>query len=427
MVKNDNYGGKAMKNITKKFTSCLLAVAFSTSVLAGCSAGDDKEKADGKVKLELFSNKSENISTYKKLIKKFEEENPNIDIELNTPPEAETVLKTRLTKNDMPDLMAIGGNATYGELARTGVLKDFSDSELVNKIQPAYIEMIGKLVGEEKKGVFGLPYATNANTVLYNKQKFADLGVDIPKTWDDFIAIAEKAKATGEIPFYFTLKDAWTAMIPWNSLAANIVGQDFAKLKNERKASFSENYGEVADKMLQLLKYGHKDNFGKGYGDGNTAFAKGGSVMYLQGVWAIPEIKKANPDIELGVFALPATNNPDENKLVSGVDVLFTMAKDTKHPEEAMKFIEFMFNEEIAKQYIDEQAAFSAIKGVYQEDPVMEGIKTNFENGTLTSFPDHYYPAGMQAANLIQEFLHKKDKEKFLKKMDSEWEKVQNR
>ena len=75
--------------------------------------------------------------------------------------------------------------------------------------------------------------------------------------------------------------------------------------------------------------------------------------------------------------------------------------------EEAMKFVEFMMDQETAKKYIDEQKAFSAVEGVYQENPVFEGIKGNFETGAITSFPDHYYPAGMGAENLVQEFLIK--------------------
>ena len=65
------------------------------------------------------------------MIQEFEEENPTIKIKLDAPPEAETVLKTRLTKNDMPDIMSIGGNSTYGELGRAGVLYDFSDAEVL--------------------------------------------------------------------------------------------------------------------------------------------------------------------------------------------------------------------------------------------------------------------------------------------------------
>lgn len=408
----------------KKATLGFIGIALGASLLAGCSSG---ESEDGKVTLQLFSNKSENINTYKGFIEEFEKANPEINIKLDAPPEAETVLKTLLTKNDMPDLMAIGGNSTYGELAEAGVLNDFSDSELLKTVQPSYIDMVNRLAGPDTKGTFGLPYATNANAVIYNKAKFEELGLEVPTTWDEFIATLEKVKAAGEIPIYLTLKDAWTGMISWNSLAANIAGEDFAENKNNGDASFVQSYSEVADKMLTLTKYGHKDNMGVAYGDGNNAFASGKGVFYLQGNWAIPEIQKAEPSIELGVFPMPVTNDPAKNKLVSGVDVILTMNKDTEHKEEAMKFIEFMMNKETVQKYIDEQKAFSAIQDVYQEDVVFEGIKENFETGELTSFPDHYYPAGIGAENLLQEFLIKKDKEKFLKKMDSEWEKIQNR
>lgn len=408
----------------RKMTAAAAALILGTSILAGCSSGEDD---DGKVTLNLLSNKSENINTYKGLIEEFEAENPDIKIKFDSPPEAETVLRTRLVKNDIPDLMFIAGNATYGELGRAGVLHDFSDSELVEKIQPSYIDMIDRLVGPEQEGVFGLPYATNANAVIYNKQKFEELGLEVPKTWDEFIEILEKAKAAGEIPIYFTLKDAWTGMISWNSLGGNIAGEEFADKKSSGKTTFVKSYDEVADKMLTLTEYGHKDNLGVAYGDGNNAFAAGEGVMYIQGNWAIPEILKANPDADLGVFPMPVTNDPEKNKLVSGVDVLLTISKDSEHKEEAMKFLEFMTEKETSKRYIDEQKAFSAIEGVFQEDPVFEGIKENFEEGTITSFQDHYYPAGMGAENILQEFLIEKKKETFLKKLDREWEKVEDR
>ncbi|MBD8067660.1 ABC transporter substrate-binding protein [Bacillus sp. PS06] len=409
----------------KKISTGIVTVALSASLLAGC--GSSGGNADGTVTLELFSNKTESIETYKGLIAEFEEQNPDIKIKFDAPPEAETVLKTRLTKNDMPDLMSIAGNATYGELGRAGVLHNFADDAILENVQPSYVDMINRLVGPEGEGVNGVPYATNANTVIYNKTKFEELGLTIPTTWDEFIATLEEVKAAGETPIYFTLKDAWTGMISWNSLGGNLAGEDFAERKNAGETTFVESYDQAADQMLQLLDYGHKDNFGVAYGDGNNAFAKGEAVFYIQGNWAIPEIQKANPDIELGVFAMPVTNDPAQNRLVSGVDVLLTMNEDTEHKEEAMKFIEFMMSKETASRYVEEQKAFSAIQDVFQEDPVFEGIKTNFESGLITSFPDHYYPAGLGAENIVQEFLIEQNKEAFLKKMDSEWDKVINR
>ncbi|SES07803.1 ABC transporter substrate-binding protein [Salipaludibacillus aurantiacus] len=403
----------------------LLPAAFGlTAFAAGCGGTDG---GDGQVTLELFSNKSESIGTYERLIEDFESENPDISINLEAPPEAETVLRTRLTRGDMPDLMSIGGNATYGELAREGVFKDFTESAVLDEVQSSYVDMLNALVGPESEGNYGVPYATNANHVIYNQEKVDELGIDIPQDWNEFIDVLETAQDAGETPIFFTLQEAWTGMAVWNAVAGNLVEDDFAERKNEGEATFVDEYDEVADKMVQLLDYGHSDNFGVGYNDGNRAFATGGSVFYIQGNWAIPEILESNPDIELGTFALPSNEDAEENELVSGVDVVLTVSEETDHPEEAEKFLEFMVSQDVAEQYIDEQSAFSAVEGVFQEDEVFDGIREYFENDRLTSFPDHYYPAGMGVENLVQDFLINQNKEQSLEEIDNEWDANQNR
>ena len=57
--------------------------------------------------------------------------------------------------------------------------------------------------------VTGIPYSTNANGVMYNTEIFKELGLSVPKTWDELLATAQKAKDAGIIPFYFTYKDDW--------------------------------------------------------------------------------------------------------------------------------------------------------------------------------------------------------------------------
>jgi raffinose/stachyose/melibiose transport system substrate-binding protein len=126
-------------------------------------------------------------------------------------------------------------------------------------------------------------------------------------------------------------------------------------------------------------------------------------------------------------MALPSSDDQAQNKLVSGIDVMLAVSEASEHKEEAMKFVEFMVNEEVASQYIDEQKAFSAIQGVLQEDPTFANIKVFFEDGNIDSFPDHFYPAGMGAENIIQGYLIDGNEGAFLKSMDSEWDKVVNR
>ena len=409
----------------KKTVSAILVSALTLLTLAGC--GGKGDSADGgKVKLEFFQNKAEAKASFDKLIKKFNDANPGITVTQVNPPDAETVLKTRVAKKDVPDIIGIGATDTYAQLAKSGLFADLSSEPFTNNIQPAYLNMLKKLTGSE--AAYGIPFTANASGIIYNKEIFDEFGLAVPKTWDELLAAAQKVKDAGKNAFYLTIKDSWTTMVPFNSLSTNIVGIDFYSDRAEGKVKFdSPEFREVAEKQLKLLEYGQKDMFGKGYNDGNTAFAKGESAMYVQGVWAIPEIQKANPNIKLGVFPFPATNDEAKNKVISGVDTLLTISKNTKHPEEAKKFIEFLLQPENVQDYIDEQKAFSAVKGVNQSDESVQGFNAAFESGAIEDFTDHYIPGAVKADTIIQGYLQNKDVDAYVKQFDTEWDKVASR
>ena len=405
----------------KKSISLVATGMIALSVLAGCGGKEASGGSNGKVKIEFLEYKSEAKGTFNELAKRFEKENPNIDIVVTNPPDAVTVLKTRVAKRDLPDVIGMGGDVSYAEISKAGAFKDVSKDSTLNDIQPAYIDMLKDISKQDK--VYGIPYAANANAVIYNKTIFKELGIEVPTTWEEFIAAAEKVKAAGKIPFYFTFKDAWTALPAYNVLAANTQGDDFFKKLDKGDTKFAQGHKEAAEKLLTLLEYGHKDQNGKAYNDGNVAFAKGESAMYLQGIWAIPEIKKANPNIEVGVFPYPI----GDSKVVSGVDVLLAQSATTEHPKEAKKFIEFLLSDENMKEYLTQQNAFSAKTGIVQEAVELEGLKASFEKGAVVDFPDHYVPTAVALEKQLQVLTQKKDAKQYLKTLDTEWEKVANR
>lgn len=410
----------------KKGFTLIIAGLLATSLLSACGNNKASEgTAAGTVKIEFFQNKSEAKGSFDKLIAKFNEANPNIKVSQVNPPDAETVLKTRVAKKDIPDVVGLGATDTFSTLAKSGLFEDFSQDPLIANIQPAYLDMLKRMTGLTEMN--GIPFSTNANGVIYNKAIFKELNLTIPNTWDEFIAVAQKVKDSGKNAFYLTLKDAWTTLPAFNALESSVVGLDFFTERAQGTVTFKDTYREVAEKQLKLLDYAQKDIFGKGYNDGNTAFAKGESAMYLQGVWAIPEIQKANPDIDLGVFPFPGTNDPSKNKLVSGVDTLLTVAKSSKHKEEAKKFVDFLLQPDNVKQYISEQKSFSAVTGITQDDASVNDLKESFESGNLVDFADHYLPAAMKVETIFQEFLQKKDIDAYLSKLDTEWNKVANR
>ena len=405
--------------VKKRIITTIITSVLMTTFFTGCS--NNESKNEGTTEIMFFSNKIEAVGTYNKLVEKFEAENPNIRVTISAPPDATTVLKTKLVKGDVPDIISMSADRSYADFVDANILEDLDGLVDIDKINPVYNEMMKDLEIEERQGIYGVPYALNASGVIYNKDIFKELNLEIPKTWDEFLSVAQKVKDEQIIPFYMTYKEAWTTLPAWNTISSTLVSSEIFDKVNKREVTFSEIYDETTDKILELLEFGHSDNFGVGYNDGNIAFAKGESAMYLQGSYAIPSILTVNENLNLGMFALPATNNVENNKLVSGVDVYFSIPKDAKNKEESIKFINFLLEEENSQLYIEEQCAFSAVKGVEQNDIMFEAFKPYFEENKVVDFQDHFYPAELPAGDMIQTYLIDQNKEKFLTNFQKEW------
>lgn len=410
---------------SKKIIMSLMSAAAVSILLVGCGGQSNKSS---KNEIEVFSTKSENLTILKTLAKKFEKENDGLKIKITAPADAGTVLKTRLTKDDIPDVLAMGGDATFAELQNAGVLEDLSNANYISEVQDSYKKMVTDLYNETK--LYGVPYATNASGILYNKDIFEANGVAVPKTWDEFMSICETFKSNDIQPLELTFKDSWTTLPIWNSLAPSLEPTNFTKDRKDSKTTFSNDFQEIAKKYLDVLNYGQKDYMGTTYADGNQSFAEGNAAMMINGNWAIPEFKKTNSKINVDIFAFPSSNDVSKNYVTSGVDVLFAVGKKSKVKDNANKFIEFMMEKENAQVYINDQFAFSAIKDVVQEDQSLSGVKQEIAEGKVADFPDHAYPSGLDLGSLLSEFaLNKSNNESdsknikaFLSKVDEAYD-----
>ena len=62
--------------------------------------------------------------------------------------------------------------------------------------------------------VYGAPYGSSmGGGVLYNIPVYEELGLEIPTTWDEFMANNEKIKAAGITPVEQTFADTWTSQL----------------------------------------------------------------------------------------------------------------------------------------------------------------------------------------------------------------------
>jgi raffinose/stachyose/melibiose transport system substrate-binding protein len=297
---------------------------------------------------------------------------------------------------------------------------------VLDTVNPAIVKILTDLGTSGEGEINGVPFANNADGVIYNKDLFAEHGVDVPTTWDEMIEVADTFQEKGIPPFYITLREAWTSLPAWNALASNLPPDDFWKRVDDGETSFAADYDVVAERLAQLFEYGQEDKFSKGYEDGNRAFAEGDVPMYLQGIWAITAIRDFNPDFEIGTFALPM-DSAEETRLVSGVDVAFTMPKDPAHAEASLALIQYFMRPDVVDRYVTDQAAIPTLTGVLSDDPALEGLLPYFEAERLVGFTDHQIPASIPLQQINQSYLIDGDKEDYLATLDNEWDKFVDR
>jgi raffinose/stachyose/melibiose transport system substrate-binding protein len=403
--------------------------AVASLVLAGCAAPGG---GDGRVKLDFFQFKGEALEDFEEIIADFEAENPDIDVVQNQVADADTVIRTLLVKNRTPDVITLNANGNFGRLAQAGVFADFSGDPVVDTINPAVQEILADL-GNAEGEINGLGYVNNADGIIYNQEIFEEQGLEVPETWDELIAVCDQLQNAGITPFYGTLAENWTGLPSFNGLGAYPAQDDFFEQLREQgedvgpdsEVSFSKDFQEALEQQYELFSYAQEGYRGRSYDDGNAAFANGEVAMLMQGIWAVNPIKQVNPDIRAGIFPYPATDDPDDRLLVSGVDVVVTMGKDTPHPEEAMRFIDYLFQEDVIEDFAASQNMVPSVEGAQlSDDPAIQSVAPWFEERRITGFIDHQIPPSIPLAQIDQEYLFTGDAESALATLDREWSKV---
>ena len=399
-----------------------LVLTASSAVLTGC--GSDKTK-DGRTIVTMLQYKPEAVSAFDEMAERFNASQDEIYLEIESPNDAMTVLKTRFVREDYPDIIGIGGDINYSNFLDANMFMDISDFDGVSDIKPAYMDIVKELEFIPQDGVHALPYVANCAGILYNKDMFEENGWEIPTTWSEFTALCDTISESGvAYPLYLGYKDTWTCMAPWNTLAVGLTPPDVCSQVNAGNTTFTEQYAEVAEKDKALLQYAEPNPYAYSYNDACTAFARGESAMFPIGSYAVPQIQSVNPDINIDSFTFPANENAEDNVLNSGVDLLFAVMKESKNKEAVYKVLDFMFQDDTIQIYLDNQSAVPCKEGDFTLPSILDGMKQDIDDGNMADFHDHHYPTEMSVDAMIQTYLMDDSDnatEKFLKRFDKDW------
>ncbi len=410
-----------------RFVAGAAALVLVGAGLAGCSTEGGAET------IRFTFNKREAIGFMTDLVAEFNSSQSDVRVEIDT--SGPDVISASFVRGNPPDLILGNYNYEIARFVQRCTLIDLSDTDAAasvrDDLQPL-MDQYGSCEGRTS----ALPYSVMAASVIYNKEIFDAQGLEVPQTWDELIAVCDQLKEAGIDPFYATFKDDWTVGQGWYdyTIGGSVDTIDFfdqmadegASVGPDSPVSFEQDFAGPMEQMMQLANdYTNEDAASRGYGDGNLAFGKGEAAMYMQGPWAFSEIAKTAPDLDLGTFPLPMTDDPDDLGVRVNMDLGAMIPEGSKHQEAAKEFLEYLYLPENIEAYNASQLGFTPTKdAAAPDDPRIEGMIEYYENGQIYQGPSVLVPKTIPVMNYAQAMALGASTTSTLRTMDADWARI---
>ena len=407
---------------TPRLVAAALGLALAGSALSGCAGSGGAED------VRFYLSKPEAIPYFRDLIADFNSTHDDVHVTLDT----SSNLQAGFLRGNPPDLGLLNYNMEMARFMERGALSDLSDMPEADRILPEVQDLVDQYATYPGRTSV-LPYSVMAASVIYNKQIFEDQGIEVPQTYDELIAACDQLKAAGITPFYGTFKDPWTVAQGWfdYTVGGDIdVADFFEKLYDEgtdvgpdSSVSFQKDFADPVDRMQQLIDgYTNADAASKGYGDGNLAFAQGEAAMYLQGPWAFGEIAKTAPDLELGTFPLPMTDDPDDLRVRVNIDLAAWIPEVSAHQEAAREFLSYLFQKDVMDAYNASQLGYGTTTDAAPvTDERIIGMKQYYDTAEFYQGPSKAIPLTIPTENYTQGIALGGDVQRNLSVLDADW------
>lgn len=328
----------------------MLLAAVASAALAGSASA-------GKITIESWRNDDATIWK-EKIIPAFQAKHPDITVEFNptAPAEYNAALNARLEGGTAGDIITCRPFDASLDLFNKGHLASLNDLPSM-----ASFSDVAKSAWttDDGKTTFCVPMASVIHGFIYNKDIFKELGLEPPKTEEEFLALLEKIKANGTYtPLVLGTNDQWEAA----TMGFQNIGPNYWKGEEGRKALIdgSQKFTDAPyiDTFKALAKWapylgdGYK---AQKYPDSQNLFGLGRGAVYAAGSWDISTFRGQN--VNMGAFKAPPPAG-SECYISDHTDIGIGMNAKTANAADAKVFLDWVGSEEFANIFANALPGF---------------------------------------------------------------------
>ena len=328
------------------------------------------------VTLTIESWRNDDLTIWQdQIIPAFEAANPGIKLLFapTAPAQYNSALNAKLEAGTAGDLITCRPFDGSLVMYQAGHLEDLSDLAALDNF--GGVAKSGWST-DDGSATYCIPMASVIHGFIYNKDAFAEVGVEAPSTVDEFYAVLDAINADGNYtPLSMGTADEWEAATMgyanvgtkyWSGeagRAALIAGT--AKLTD---AEWVAGYEELA-RWGQYMGDGFQ---AQSYPDSQNVFTLGRAAIYPAGSWEISGFN-ANADFELGAFAPPSLAG-GECYISDHVDIAIGMNPATENADAVKTFLNWAGSAEFASLYANALPGFFSLSDhdVTLDDPLAQ-------------------------------------------------------
>lgn len=277
----------------------------------------------------------------------------------------QNIVTTYLAGGEGPDIIE-GADSRW---IAAGYLEDLTDQPFMEKYYDTGLKPY-----TQKGRTYAIPLQSWFEGVWYNKEMFEQNNVTVPNSFDEWMDVHDQLRAAGLKPQILHAK-SWEPMmkqaigVALNDFYSKSESKDFDDKFGNGEANLYDSWLPAFKKWSDIVAKGNldADMLGIEYDQALDEFAMGKAAMWQAGPWAYDTLMEKNPDLKLGMFPIPGSEE-GSGWLLGGPGSAWSINKNSKNKEAALKILEFTSTPEAQDALIASNFGTSFLKGYDNSD-----------------------------------------------------------